>query len=116
MSQGRESDETVGEVTIDGPIRSLPITRTGEQFEIRVEGDVAVMTYRVNGSAVSLLHTEVPVALRGQGLGEALAQAALEDTRRRGLTVRPYCPFVARYIERHSEFLPLVDPGFSKDR
>jgi uncharacterized protein len=104
--------ETVGDVVIDGPIRSLEIQRTPERFEIHVDEEVAFLAFRVSGSAMSVTHTEVPSALRSKGLGEALARAALDDARTRGLTVKPYCPFVARYIEGHSEYAALVDPAF----
>jgi predicted GNAT family acetyltransferase len=113
MSEGPSSPrEIVGEVVIDGPIRSIEIHRTASRFEIHIDGEVAFLTFRVSGSAMAVTHTEVPRALRGKGLGEALARAALEDARARGLTVKPYCPFVARYIESHPEYAALVDPAF----
>jgi uncharacterized protein len=107
--------ETVGDVVIDGPIRSLEIQRTAERFEIHVDEEVAFLAFRISGSAMAVTHTEVPRALRGKGLGEALARAALDDARARGLTVKPYCPFVARYIEGHPEYAALVDPTFPTD-
>jgi predicted GNAT family acetyltransferase len=30
------------------------------------------------------------------------------------LTVKPYCPFVAGYIRRHTEYADLVDPEFNQ--
>jgi predicted GNAT family acetyltransferase len=107
--------ETVGDVVIDGPIRSIEIQRTAERFEIHVDEEVAFLAFRISGSAMAVTHTEVPTALRGKGLGEALARAALDDARARGLTVKPYCPFVARYIESHPEYAALVDPAFPRD-
>jgi predicted GNAT family acetyltransferase len=40
-------------------------------------------------------------------------QGALDDIRARGLRVVPFCPFVAGYIRRHSEYADLVttDPA-----
>ena len=112
MSDAPQVDETVGEVTLDGPVRSLPIRRTNERFEVRLDDEAAVLEYRLRGTVLSVTHTEVPEALRGQGIGEALARVALDDARARGMTVKPYCPFVARYIESHPEYCDLVDPGF----
>ena len=77
-----------------------------------MDEDVAFLTFRIKGSIVSMVHTEVPEALRGQGLGEALTRAALDDARRRGMTVKPYCPFVSKYIESHPRTATLVDPAF----
>ena len=107
--------ETVGEVVIDGPIRALEIQRTPARFEVRVGDEIAFLTFRVTGSAMSIRHTEVPAALRGKGLGEALARAALDDARARGMAVKPYCPFVARYIESRPEYRALVDPAFVQE-
>jgi predicted GNAT family acetyltransferase len=104
---------TVGDLVLDGPVRSLTIDRTADRFEIRDGEDVAILTFRIKGSAMSILHTEVPSSLRGQGLGEALAEAALDDVGKRGMTVKPYCPFVARYIEHHPEYRALIDPAFA---
>jgi predicted GNAT family acetyltransferase len=115
MSDDAEMRETVGEVLVDGPVRSLPILRTADRFEIHVDDQVAFLTFRVRGSIVSIIHTEVPESLRGNGLGEALAKAALDDAHRRGMTVKPYCPFVAWYIENNPEFRVLVDPTFPRN-
>src|SRR5688572_14456577 len=108
----RSPRETVGEVVIDGPIRSLEIQRTKDRFEIQIDDEVALMDFHVRDSVMTVTHTEVPGALRGRGLGEALAGAALDDARARGLTVKPVCPFVAQYIGDHPEYANLVDPTF----
>ncbi|MBL1069023.1 GNAT family N-acetyltransferase [Streptomyces sp. 7-21] len=57
---------------------------------------------------VDYLSTFVPEESRGQGVAAELARAALEDARHRGLRVRPTCPFVAGYVERHPEYRPLL--------
>jgi predicted GNAT family acetyltransferase len=113
MPDENAAREPVGNVVLDGPVRALTIDRTADRFEIRDGDDLAILTFRVKGSALSILHTEVPSSLRGQGLGEALAEAALDDAGKRGMTVKPYCPFVARYIEQHPEYRTLVDPTFT---
>jgi len=51
------------------------------------------------------------VPYEGLGLGGRLARTALDDARTRGLTVMPYRPFIAGYIERHlDEYHDLVAP------
>jgi predicted GNAT family acetyltransferase len=52
-------------------------------------------------------HTEVDDAFEGQGIGSALARAALDDVRRRGMRVRPRCPFIRSYVEKHPEYADL---------
>jgi hypothetical protein len=41
-----------------------------------------------------------------------MARAALEAARADGLEVVPLCPYVAAYIRRHQEYLPLVSPPY----
>ena len=80
------------------------------RFEATVDGHTAVLTYRETGDRVALIHTEVTPELRGRGIADALARAALDDARSRGLRVRPFCPFVQAFITRHPEYADLADP------
>jgi predicted GNAT family acetyltransferase len=52
-------------------------------------------------------HTEVDDAFEGQGIGSALARAALDDVRERGMRIRPLCPFIRSYVEKHPEYADL---------
>ena len=81
------------------------------RFEASVDGRTAVLTYRETDGRVTMLHTEVPEELRGRGLADLLARAALDDARRRGLAVRPLCPFVQAFMTRHPEYTDLAAPG-----
>ena len=61
--------------------------------------------YRRSGDALSLLRAEVPVALRGQGLGIPLVRGTLEAVRDQGgLSVVPVCPYIAKYMMKNREF------------
>ena len=53
-------------------------------------------------------HTVVEKAFDGQGLGSRLAVFALDTVRERGLKVRPLCPFIKGYIDRHEAYGDLV--------
>jgi hypothetical protein len=82
------------------------------RYEIRVGDDVAgFAAYTRLPGVITFTHTEIDPAREGQGLGSTLARAALDDARAAGLRVRPRCPFVRAYIERHPEYADLVDPG-----
>lgn len=78
------------------------------QFEAQTTHGLAVLKYAVRGEALDLAHTAVPRDEEGQGIGTALAQAALEHARSEGVKVIPTCPFVASYVTRHKEFADLV--------
>lgn len=83
------------------------------RYELFADGELAgVLTYRLNHGVITFMHTEIEDAFKGHGLGERLAQYALDDSRRRGLSVRPECPFVRHYINEHPEYRDLVAPGF----
>jgi len=78
------------------------------RYEMVVDGVTAFVTYTRPGDRLTLVHTEVPQALGGRGVGSSLATAVLEDVRNRGLGVVPECEFIAAFIKRHPEFADLV--------
>jgi hypothetical protein len=54
------------------------------------------------------VHTETLSGHEGRGLGSELVRGALDDARRRGWQVRPFCPFVRSYIAKRPEYRDLV--------
>jgi predicted GNAT family acetyltransferase len=78
------------------------------RYEMVVDGVTAFVTYSRHGDRLTLVHTEVPPALGGRGVGSTLATAVLEGVRRRGLHVVPECEFMAAFIKRHPGFADLV--------
>ena len=83
-----------------------------QQYQARIDGALAYIQYERQGDRITYLHTRVPKALEGRRIASALTHTALEDARARKLTVVPVCPFVSAYIERHPEYLPLVDAAY----
>ena len=82
------------------------------RFEIRVGDELAgFAAYRRHGEVSEFTHTEIDDAFEGQGLGSRLIRAALDETRAAGRQVRPYCPFVRAFIEKHPEYTDLVPAG-----
>jgi uncharacterized protein len=73
------------------------------RFELTEEGVTAFLVARRTGDTIDLVHTEVPVALEGRGIGGRIVQGALDHARTNDLTVVPTCPFVKSYLERHPE-------------
>jgi uncharacterized protein len=79
------------------------------RFELTAGGATAFLAYeRRPGNLVVLIHTEVPEALSGQGIGSKLVRGALDRLRAEGAHVVPRCEFAAAYIERHPEYRDLV--------
>jgi hypothetical protein len=79
------------------------------RFEMTSGGAVAFVEYeRTAGDRIALLHTEVPEALSGRGVGSKLVRGVLEALRAEGAKVVPRCEFVAAYFERHPEYRDMV--------
>lgn len=73
------------------------------RFQIVIDGTVAELDYHRRADRLVLIHTEVPEALSGHGLGGELVQAAVDRAAKDHLTVVPLCPFVRSWLERHPE-------------
>jgi predicted GNAT family acetyltransferase len=78
------------------------------RFEMDLDGSVAFSNYKRDGNVLTILHTEVPAALNGKGIGSALVRAELDLARAQGLTVVPICPFVAAFLKKHPEYAELL--------
>jgi uncharacterized protein len=80
------------------------------RYEMIVDGETAYVTYVRHGDRITLVHTEVPKALGGRGIGTALATSVLDDIRRRGLRVVAECEFIEGFIKRHPAYADLLAP------
>ena len=82
------------------------------RFEVTLDGETAFTEYVLHSGAMVLPHTEVPPAFEGKGVASALAKAALGYARDHGLKVKPICPFISAYIQKHPEWQDLVHEDF----
>jgi len=80
------------------------------RYEVFDDGVLAgFLDYKRTGSQLALIHEEVSPAFQGRGLAGALAAHALDEARRSGDTVIPFCPYVRAYIAAHrADYLDLV--------
>ena len=81
------------------------------RFEVTLDGTLAELVYRRRADRLVLVHTEVPKALGGRGIGGLLVRAAVDRAAREGLTIVPLCPFARSWLEQHPE----VASGVSVD-
>jgi predicted GNAT family acetyltransferase len=95
---------------IENTVESVKHNEAENRFEIDVDGELAVSQYRRRNGTIVFTHTEVPLHLEGQGIGNMLAKAALDYARSEGLRVVPRCRFIAAFIKRHRDYQDLVDP------
>ena len=83
--------------------------QAASRFEMTSGGAVAFVEYeRAGDGRIALLHTEVPEALSGQGVGSKLVRGVLDALRAEGVKVVPRCEFAAAYIGRHPEYRDMV--------
>ena len=74
------------------------------RFELDADGHVAFSNYKRADGVLTILHTEVPKALEGHGIGSGLIRGVLDIARAEGLKVKPLCPFAKAYMDRHPEY------------
>jgi uncharacterized protein len=75
----------------------------GSRLEIKADGELAELVYRTRAGRLILIHTEVPEALGGRGLGGELVRAAIRKATAEGMTLVPLCPFARSWLERHPD-------------
>jgi len=66
----------------------------------------------IGADAIIIKHTEISPEFEGRGLAGKLVKAMLEDSRSRGRTVIPVCPYAAAWIKKHPEYLEYVRPSY----
>ena len=91
-------------VVEDNPQESRYEARMGDRL-------VGIAEYELpdDQGPITFVHTEVLPEAEGHGVGSALARAALDDVRRRGLRAVVDCPFIGAWLKRHHEYDDLID-------
>lgn len=80
------------------------------RYEIYADGKLAGFAdYQDSDGTRVFTHTEIDEADEGHGLGSILVRFALNDADAHARQIVALCPFVRRTVERHPEYLPLVD-------
>jgi hypothetical protein len=98
-----DSAATDAPVVTDNPAAS--------RYELHVGSELAgfvAYQLRKHDTVISLLHTEVEPAFQGAHLATHLARYTLDDARERGLSVLPFCPYIASWIKKHPDYADLV--------
>jgi uncharacterized protein len=79
------------------------------RYEAHVGDTLAgFVDYQLATELVVLTHTEVDPSFEGQGVGGALARAALDDVRHRNLKALVICPFITGWVRRHPEYTDVL--------
>ena len=79
------------------------------RYEALLDGEiVGTAEYELSDDLMILIHTDVEPTHQDQGIGGMLARFVVNDARRRGLRVRPVCPFLRSWIDRHPDYADLI--------
>jgi predicted GNAT family acetyltransferase len=89
------TDDAVAPVVVDN--------EEGSRLEYRADGELAELVYRRRAGRLVLVHTGVPEALGGRGVGGLLVRAAIRKAADEGTTIVPLCPFASDWLERHPD-------------
>ena len=75
-----------------------------QQFEVTYGDSTAMIQYRIEEGGLHLLHTEVPNALKGNGVAGKMARKAVAYANEQGYELVVWCPFLKAYFKKHPEF------------
>jgi predicted GNAT family acetyltransferase len=76
---------------------------TEERFVLAEDGQEAELIYEAKDNELILIHTEVPEALGGRGIGGQLVRAAIRRAEATGETVVPWCPYARKWLRDHPD-------------
>jgi uncharacterized protein len=87
----------------------MVIAKKPTRYELTVDGELAAFAdYIVTGTSVELPHTVTQPHFRGRGMAALLVAHILDELRSVDAKVVPSCSYVAHFIMKHPEYLPLV--------
>ena len=69
-----------------------------------------LLSYRLSGGRMCLIHTEIESPYEGNGLGSVLLKHVMDEARAQQRTVVAYCPYVKGWIDSHTEYSDMVVP------
>lgn len=84
------------------------VNEANSQFEMQTPEGLALIAYELDANTMSILHTEVPEAMEGQGIASDLAKFALDYARENDMRVKNYCRFVQVFLRRNPEYQDLI--------
>jgi predicted GNAT family acetyltransferase len=93
---------------------SIDVNVTRNPDRRRYEASVGETTvagfidYQETSELIVLTHTEVDPTFEGRGVGGALARAALDEIRERGLKALVICPYIISWLRKHPEYHDLL--------
>jgi predicted GNAT family acetyltransferase len=72
-----------------------------KQFELTIDGFVAILDCELSKNEMTITHTFVPQELRGKGIAAQLMKMALSYAETNGFVIKPQCSYAVTYMKRH---------------
>jgi len=74
--------------------------RDQQRFVLDINGELALVEYQVKNDALYLIHSEVPYALRGRGIGKVLVEKTFEKLTEEGYKAVAICSYIKAVASR----------------
>lgn len=89
----------------------IKLNEQQQRFETNVDGHLCILEFKLDDGIIHMNHVGVPKEVGGRGIAGDLTRHALDHARSNGWRVRPNCPYVKKWIERHPEYADLAAKG-----
>lgn len=83
----------------DGPVQGRYVARIDG-----IDAEAELVYRHAAPKLIVAVHTEVPDAFRGRGIGRLLATRMVEQARKEGVNIVAQCPFVKAERRKHPEW------------
>ncbi len=80
------------------------INKQSGRMSIKTMHGEAELLYRIKGKVMVIYHTFTPIEDRGHGIAAELAKEAFAFAKKNALKVKPDCPYIGDFVEKHKEY------------
>jgi predicted GNAT family acetyltransferase len=84
-----------------GGIMDIHDNQVAHRFEVKLDQVTAWLDYQKSANSLMILHTDVPEALAGRGVGSALVRHAYEVAQAENLTLVSQCSFATAWMKKN---------------
>ncbi len=93
-------------------ISEITHDKENSQLTLEIDGARALIDYKIRNNRMYLTHSEVPVELRGNGIGKILIEKGLtklvEEGYDKEYRIIAKCPFIKYYVAKNPKWAHIV--------
>ena len=78
------------------------------RFTLDINGELAKVNYSINNDTMYLNHSEVPINLRGQGIGKVLVEKTFEQLSKEGYKAVAVCNYIKAVARRSDKWSKII--------